>query len=391
MKNSLLLNNFFHERPTTAHVKQDNGRGSRQSVNINIDLSASRQSVEFPTPRDTSSRQKSRMKSRVLQDSDRSSTYSQTLESDEDISISDLEDDYVDPRYNHKANNYWSNLDDSIKRINDDSDRFALKPRPNFKSSEVFKDVMSDMSGNVEYGLSKGYTLLKQKIRNLTNVTSMTAMALSQAKSNGHGEVESQDDDSDSDDDEIKAALKRENEQKELVSNVGGAKRAWRVLKTHVKETGFEQRTTNVKMNWEALRHHVSGISDLDRARQDLYQRYGFLPTLQEDGSKVCKNVMWLNRTRAQIIQKESDNILRGGKVRAQSARPFIAQNSERKLSANNYNSYKKRAVSCNISNGVSHLRVRPSSEKVTRHRLRPTSVKSKNTLMTKPNQLYMV
>ena len=391
MKNSLFLNNFFHERLTTAHVKQDNGRGSRQSVNINIDLSASRQSVEFPTPRDTSSRQKSRMKSRVLQDSDRSSTYSQTLESDEDISISDLEDDYVDPRYNHKANNYWSNLDDSIKRINDDSDRFALKPRPNFKSSEVFKDVMSDMSGNVEYGLSKGYTLLKQKIRNLTNVTSMTAMALSQAKSNGHGEVESQDDDSDSDDDEIKAALKRENEQKELVSNVGGAKRAWRVLKTHVKETGFEQRTTNVKMNWEALRHHVSGISDLDRARQDLYQRYGFLPTLQEDGSKVCKNVMWLNRTRAQIIQKESDNILRGGKVRAQSARPFIAQNSERKLSANNYNSYKKRAVSCNISNGVSHLRVRPSSEKVTRHRLRPTSVKSKNTLMTKPNQLYMV
>jgi hypothetical protein len=331
------------------------------------------------------------MKSRVLQDSDRSSAYSQTLESDEDISISDLEDDYIDPRYNHKANNYWSNLDDSIKRINDDSDRFALKPRPNFKSSEVFKDVMSDMSGNVEYGLSKGYTLLKQKIRNLTNVTSMTAMALSQAKSNGHGEVESQDDDSDSDDDEIKAALKRENEQKELVSNVGGAKRAWRVLKTHVKETGFEQRTTNVKMNWEALRHHVSGISDLDRARQDLYERYGFLPTLQEDGSKVCKNVMWLNRTRAQIMQKESDNILRGGKVRAQSARPFIAQNSERKLSANNSNSYKQRAVSCNISNGVSHLRVRPSSEKVTRHRIRPTSVKSKNTLMTKPNQLYMV
>jgi hypothetical protein len=55
-------------------------------------------------------------------------------------------------------------------------------------------------------------------------------------------------------------------------------------------------------MNWEALRHHVSGISDLDKARQDLYQRYGFLPTLQEDGSKVCKNVMWLNRTRAQIM-----------------------------------------------------------------------------------------
>lgn len=390
MKNSLLLNNFFHERPTTAHVKQDNGRGSRQSVSINIDLSASRQSVEFQTPRDTSSRQNSRMKSSVLQDSDRSSAYSQTLGSDEDISISDLEDDYVDPRYSDKANNYWSNLDDSIKRISDDSDKLALKPRPNFKSSEVFKDVMIDMSGNVEYGVSKGYTLLKQKVRNLTNMTSMTAKALSQATSNGQGEVESKDDDSDSDDDEIKAASKRENEQKELVSNVGGAKRAWRVLKTHVKETGFEQRTTNVKMNWEAIRHHVSGISDLDRARQDLYERYGFLPTLQEDGSKVCKNIMWLNRTRAQIMQKESDNILRGGKARAQSARPFIAQNSERKLSANNYNSYKKRPVSCAISNGVSHLRVRPSSEKVTRHRLRPTSVKSKNTLMTKPNQLYM-
>lgn len=390
MKNSLLLNNFFHERPTTAHVKQDNGRGSRQSVSINIDLSASRQSVEFQTPRDTSSRQNSRMKSSVLQDSDRSSAYSQTLGSDEDISISDLEDDYVDPRYSDKANNYWSNLDDSIKRISDDSDKLALKPRPNFKSSEVFKDVMIDMSGNVEYGVSKGYTLLKQKVRNLTNMTSMTAKALSQATSNGQGEVESKDDDSDSDDDEIKAASKRENEQKELVSNVGGAKRAWRVLKTHVKETGFEQRTTNVKMNWEAIRHHVSGISDLDRARQDLYERYGFLPTLQEDGSKVCKNIMWLNRTRAQIMQKESDNILRGGKARAQSARPFIAQNSERKFSPNNYNSYKKRPVSCAISNGVSHLRVRPSSEKVTRHRLRPTSVKSKNTLMTKPNQLYM-
>jgi hypothetical protein len=70
--------------------------------------------------------------------------------------------------------------------------------------------------------------------------------------------VESQDDDSDSDDDEIKAALKRENEQKELVSNVGGAKRAWRVLKTHVKETGFEQRTTNVTVTVVILTFHFA-------------------------------------------------------------------------------------------------------------------------------------
>ena len=379
MKNSLLLNNFVKERPKTAHSKQSRPGTvySSRSRKEPVGRSISRVSSEFQSPRDTSSRLGYKERQKLLQDGRRESVCSQ-IYSDQYTSGSDSEeDDYVDNKFGNKADNYWSSLDDSIKRINDDSDKFAFKPRPNFKSSGDFKDVMTEMSGNTEYGVSKGYTLLKDKISRLTNVSSITALALLQAtkQDSEPDETDSKTNESESED-ELQEEITRETREKELVSSIGGAKRSWRVLKTHVKENAVEHRTTSVKMNWEAIRHHVSGITDLDKARKDLYQRYGFLPTVQEDGSKVCKNVMWLNRTRARIMENQNDNLIRG-KLRAQSARPFTNQNSDRyrSLSGSSFSNGYSRPASSKISD-VSKVRIRPMSEKITRSRLRPSSVK---------------
>lgn len=376
-----MLNNFFRERPKTATVKgeipntkQDKVSTTKMKLDLK-DRSSSRLSSECMSPRDISSRGsvRSRPKSSLL--NDRTVDYAD-YESDEDISVSDYDeaDDEVDSRFGNSAQNYWSTLDDSIKRINDDSDRLSLKPRPNFKSSDIFKDVMTEMSGNTEYGVSKGYTLLKEKVSRLANVTSLTAFALSQASNKE--EVDTKHDE-DEEEEQVDEAKVQEEHEKDLKSAVGGAKRAWRVLKTHVHETAVEHRTTNVKMNWEAIRHHVSGITDLDKARIDLYQRYGFLPVVQEDGTKVCKNMMWLNRTRARLLQNPNELLLKG-RLRAQSARPFTTQNGNRlrSYSGESMPNGHIRPVSC-IPSRTNSTKLRPQSEKVTsKTRTRPTSVK---------------
>ncbi|KAH3693314.1 uncharacterized protein LOC127863165 [Dreissena polymorpha] len=101
-------------------------------------------------------------------------------------------------------------------------------------------------------------------------------------------------------------------EQVEDVDNVTKevAKRGWKVLKRQVNESILEHNIQTHKLNWTMLRHTIRQLANLEDSRQDLYERYGVVPTTLPDGSVVCENRMLSDRARAKIYsQLDGENV----------------------------------------------------------------------------------
>ncbi|XP_060075038.1 uncharacterized protein LOC132554745 [Ylistrum balloti] len=229
---------------------------------------------------------------------------------------------------------FWSMFEDSILKINDQTDTMTLQPRPNFKSSDDFKDVMTGMFGNTEYGRAKSYTLLKEKINRLANVSGMASRLFHSAAKEAN---ETEDEGDEEEDEEAKETAKA-NDMENIKSELKGAKRGWKLIRRNVNETALAEHTKESKLKWTMVRHHVTRMTDLEKARQDLYERYGIVPVEQEDGSMQCKNVMWskraisLNMTHPSFYKIPSKSDGKKKKGRVQSARP--ASNIARPLTS---------------------------------------------------------
>lgn len=237
---------------------------------------------------------------------------------DDELSFSESDDE--GPSQNQNVNDkFWNNFGDSLKMINDDSGKFRIRPKPNFKSSQIFKGAMTETCGNTEYGNSKGYTKLKETLNRLSDVSGAALRVFTKAS---QPKVE----DSPPPPTEDKEENEKEDKPddiKAISSVLGGAKRSWKLIKRSVNETAMEKNTEKTKLNWDMLAHHAKGLTDLERARQDLYQRYGLLPMLHTDGSYECRNIMWSERAiRLNMTNPVQYNIIPYDKRRAQSAKP---------------------------------------------------------------------
>lgn len=89
---------------------------------------------------------------------------------DDELSFSDSDDEGVSQSQTVNEK-FWNNFGDSLKMINDDSAKFRIRPKPNFKSSQIFRGAMTETCGNTEYGNSKGYTKLKETLNRLSDVS----------------------------------------------------------------------------------------------------------------------------------------------------------------------------------------------------------------------------
>ncbi|XP_062578615.1 uncharacterized protein LOC134240533 [Saccostrea cucullata] len=233
---------------------------------------------------------------------------------DEELSFSDSDDEGVTPCQNTN-DKFWNSFGESLKRINDDSAKFLIRPKPNFKSSFIFQGAMTETCGNTQYGSSRGYTKLKETLNRLTDVSGAAArMFVNAAKPK---------EDATSEETQEIEEEKPETGMKEITSALGGAKRSWKLIKRNVNETALEKKTEKTKLNWDMLAHHAKGLTDLERSRQDLYQRYGLLPMLHKDGSYECRNIMWSERAiRLNMTNPIQYNVITYDKRRAQSAKP---------------------------------------------------------------------
>lgn len=235
---------------------------------------------------------------------------------DDELSFSDSDEEGLS-RSPDVDENFWNCFGDSLKKINDDSGKFRIRPKPNFKSSQTFRGAMTETCGNTEYGSSKGYTKLKETLNRLTDVSGAALRVFSKA-----AKPKEEDTPPPTEEPEVKDE-EPEEQVKNMTSALGGAKRSWKLIKRSVNENAMEKNTEKTKLNWDMLAHHAKGLTDLERARQDLYQRYGLLPMLHTDGTYECRNVMWSERAiRLNMTNPVQYNVIPYDKRRAQSSRP---------------------------------------------------------------------
>lgn len=195
----------------------------------------------------------------------------------------------------------WAAFEDCIKTIDNSNQDFLLKkPKPNFVSSGTFQKVMVDMYGNSEYGNTKGYTILKKKLNNMARSTMVASRMLQAAVVKGQEDREREEEQR-----LLEEAESKEQEPESVVQVC--AKRGWKVLKREVNETVMEHKVQPTKLNWSMLQHTLKQMTNTEKTRQDLYERYGIVPTTLPDGTVVCENQMLSERARAQLYGRNKN------------------------------------------------------------------------------------
>lgn len=196
----------------------------------------------------------------------------------------------------------WAAFENAVKNIdNANPEYFTKKPKPNFESSGAFQKVMLDMYGNTEYNNTKGYTLLKMKLNSMAKVTTLASRMMTNAVNRGKEQREREEMDG-AESEEEAPAPEQQNSATKLF-----AKRGWKILKRQVQDTAMEQKCQSTKLNWAMLQHTVKQMSNVERTRQDLYERYGIVPTRLDDGTVVCENRMLSQKARAQLYSNGHD------------------------------------------------------------------------------------
>ncbi|KAK6180206.1 hypothetical protein SNE40_012398 [Patella caerulea] len=175
----------------------------------------------------------------------------------------------------------WKIFEDNIKNIDDSVDYFGQTPKPSFKASDEFQKVMVDLYGNPEYGQKIGYTQLKGKVGNISAMASRM-VARKRAKK-------------DVLEDEVDMYVRPEPSK----TTIENARRGWGILRRHVQEKVAENRNKASNLQWTMLGQTLRGMSNAERTRMDLYQRYGILPKLNNDGKYVRENTMLSQKARS--------------------------------------------------------------------------------------------
>ncbi|KAH9523728.1 hypothetical protein Btru_040750 [Bulinus truncatus] len=156
--------------------------------------------------------------------------------------------------------------------------------KSSFTSSEEFRTVMDDL-----YGTKDGkFDLTSSQKQNVSQPNSASNKLTTAVKTIG-----------------IVKNLEETNKHRSLPTirnfKVENARRRWGKIRSHVREMAPKRRIGKATLNWAMLRHMVKGMTNPDRARQDLYIRYGLVPIILNDGRTIKKNIMLSNRLQVEM------------------------------------------------------------------------------------------
>lgn len=70
------------------------------------------------------------------------------------------------------------------------------------------------------------------------------------------------------------------------------AAHGWRVIRWYIEHQRLRKYASGGALGWTVVKQHLSNMSDVETARQDIYRRYGVIPTQQSDGTFKTVNVM---------------------------------------------------------------------------------------------------
>lgn len=102
-----------------------------------------------------------------------------------------------------------------------------------------------------------------------------------------------------------------------------GARRAWRRLRLHITETAMKNNSKESILGWRFLRLAVSSLSNLEKTRKELYERYLEKPESWTDALVNCPDHLRFRNVKACSAAK--------GPRLSSGCRPTIGDKSERR------------------------------------------------------------
>ncbi|CAH1775841.1 unnamed protein product [Owenia fusiformis] len=166
-------------------------------------------------------------------------------------SISSLTSSRSAPEYLYGATQ-WDMFSESLKHLNDDSNLYMKKPKVSFDSSVHFKDALISWKKHTATSRrGKGWRAIAKGGK------SWAALSV-QFKKN---EVREENSDSDS-------------EHEPTPARTTESQRRWGMIRRNIQDIQLERRANKAVFNWDMLRQHLMNLSDMEKGRRDLYERY---------------------------------------------------------------------------------------------------------------------
>ncbi|GFO19397.1 hypothetical protein PoB_004590200 [Plakobranchus ocellatus] len=207
----------------------------------------------------------------------------------------------ITANYYNNQNSAWSMFETHVKLIDDYTGNFYNVPRRTFMSSPVFRSVMTDLYGRPDYSKTRAFLKFRSRVG---DVAAYASRFLGRVKALHGMRTSSGDTDDDEDDDffdEFDGDTERRQPSAQTIEN---ARRGWRILKNHVMEEAAKKRMSRPALAWDVIRLTLRAGSNLERARLDIYQRYGLVPMVLPDGRVVQENTMLSERARNVLANK---------------------------------------------------------------------------------------
>ncbi|KAK2163060.1 hypothetical protein LSH36_86g02051 [Paralvinella palmiformis] len=108
-----------------------------------------------------------------------------------------------------------------------------------------------------------------------------------------------------------------ENTDKKTSNLRQAASRGWAMIRRHIEEKAVERKQKSSAMNWTFLRQTISHMTDLEKGRQSLYERYLVNPDSWKDGFTNFPNELFdKEHVRERRMYGSQPNIKRANKNR---------------------------------------------------------------------------
>ncbi|RUS74864.1 hypothetical protein EGW08_017371 [Elysia chlorotica] len=240
----------------------------------------------------------------------------------------------------YNMNPAWSMFENHVKLIDDCTGSLTNVPRRTFMSSPVFQNVMTDLYGRPEYSKTRAFLQLRSRVGNVAALASrflgrVKAMHAMRASSDDLNCDEDELDFVDFDDD-------GEFRRQPSAQTVENAKRAWKILRNHVMEEAAKKRMSQPALAWDVIRHTLRAGSNLERARLDIYRRYGLMPMVLPDGRVVQENTMLSERARQAQANKPQKPGTHSSGISSRQSIPTISKRTTQFQSIQGFDGYSR-------------------------------------------------
>ena len=169
----------------------------------------------------------------------------------------------------------WDEFENHIKQVNDTPLLMEFDEKTlDFKCSDTFKRIMNEIGPNK--------VKKTEKRMSVSSLGRRRSTVIDEADEKDVNEEEDDEDYEDDDDDFISDYLDHTKRRRRP------ALRAWGLMRRHIQEVRVEKRMATGSINWDFLRQTISALSDMERARQELYEKYIYKPNWWADGLSRC-------------------------------------------------------------------------------------------------------